>query len=192
MPRLRTWTLFFGLAGALLALLAGTAISKKPLDNIAFSALASRLPHWESPRIWTSAANDTRLADSQRRDAVILLFQRHVACRVPGLKLHEFIDTLGPFDWLEDDKISRVGPIAPYVPSDFTSRNSVISLALFPENEREGDYIYLGISGCIRRQEFIDLVRGKNVPTRVRNAVIVEMAIYDPTRSKCMWFPRKN
>jgi hypothetical protein len=138
----------------------------------------------EPPKFWSDIANSTEYTELHRRVAVAELFKRHIR---PGMKLSELAEVLDSPTWMENSNVSTVESIYGYVPLMGLSPGTVFAVHLFPRLPGLGWFIYLRISGEIRRDDFLKVLRGHDVEQKVRDAEILEFGLTTPDIRTSVW-----
>lgn len=170
-------------------------MGKQPLSIIAdkdakeaelVQAIRKLGPVSEPASFWADIANNQEYSSAQRRHCVFQLFKRHVK---PGMTLSELAQTLDNPTWLEDDDVTVLLDLAGHIPVKWTADNTVVVLSVFP-NVPDGRLahwaIYVSISGHIDQEEFINVIRGRQVAQRIKDAKILQLGFVpeDPTASE--------
>ena len=159
----------------LLLIIANKEIKEKELLQ-AIQALGTVT---ESPKFWTGIANSLDYRERHRCYCVLQLVRRHV---LPGMKFSKFAQILDNPIWLKDEDIGVVDIVRGEIPVTWTFEDTVFVLRVFPELVKGRNYaIYLTVSGKIDRNDFIKLLRGKDVNQRVKEAIILEVGFIEPS-----------
>lgn len=128
---------------------------------------------------WSDIANSDEYNDAHRRLAVVELLKRHVSA---GISLESLRGILDSPTWLKDSAVAIQGSFAGAPLIVGFGYGAVFTVCPFPNLPGSGWQISFWISDWMTREDLLRLLRGQEVDQHVRDAKLLEIAIFIPGR----------
>ena len=146
--------------------------------TIGYERLASALKDLprtpESAVMLASIANDPIYPVYHRRLCVLQLFRQYVSS---GMTLGRVAEMLDNPLWLSEDNVHEIKAAIGKIPVRFTDEDSVFSLVVFPEAERNTSAVYIRVKGKLSKERLVEFLRKKDPQQKMGKTILLEIGI---------------